>query len=157
MIFLFLSQILRYLRIYDADAGFCISPCYRYSLEGIMILFFFKEKYTTNNGNINLFVWNLYAGLKGAKILSTKKWFKNDKIECLVGVIAEMSETEESALLQPGKNDFSVMYSCRKNCAQLWLGPAAYLNVSNVFNSAFILIKKLFYLKLKLARLSSEL
>uniref|UniRef100_A0A1I7TTC7 Histone-lysine N-methyltransferase Suv4-20 n=1 Tax=Caenorhabditis tropicalis TaxID=1561998 RepID=A0A1I7TTC7_9PELO len=96
----FRDHVVRFLNVFHNDSGYTIQECKRYSAEGH----------------------------QGAKLVATRAWFRGDKIERLSGVVCLLSDEEEKLLLNPEGSDFSVMYSTRKRCSTLWLGPGAYIN-----------------------------
>ncbi len=60
-----------------------------------------------------------------ACLLSTVKWEPGDQIRLCLGTIADLTDEQENAL---NNRDFSVIFSSRKNCMCLLLGPARFVN-----------------------------
>ncbi|KAJ3263845.1 hypothetical protein HDU77_009869 [Chytriomyces hyalinus] len=75
------------------------------------------------------------SGKVEACIVATKKWRPGDEIRHCSGYIAELTEQDENYL---ANRDFSVMYSTRKGCMCLFLGPARFVNHDCQPNCKFI-------------------
>ncbi|KAJ2963862.1 hypothetical protein NQZ79_g1122 [Umbelopsis isabellina] len=95
----FVQHMKRYLSMYLPNAGYEISETKRYST------------------------------LKRAEacVIATKDWFVGDELRLCTGAIACLNAKEDAELKQ-GQRDFSVMYSTRKGCSCLFLGPARFFN-----------------------------
>lgn len=64
-------------------------------------------------------------------MFATRKFKKGEEINLCRGGVADLTEEEDNKLRQGGqKADFSVLYSSRKKCFGLLLGPARFVNVS---------------------------
>ncbi|CAG8504681.1 16585_t:CDS:2 [Funneliformis caledonium] len=71
-----------------------------------------------------------------ACIIATKKWQAGDEIRFCTGVLVPITSEEERAL--EGGRDFSIMWSTRKDCMCLLLGPARFVNHDCNPNTHFI-------------------
>ncbi|KAM3579369.1 histone lysine methyltransferase Set9 [Umbelopsis sp. WA50703] len=105
----FVQHMKRYLSMYLPNAGYEISETKRYST------------------------------LKRAEacVLATKDWMVGDELRLCTGAIACLNAKEDAELKQ-GQRDFSVMYSTRKGCSCLFLGPARFFNHDCDSNCKFI-------------------
>ncbi|RUS17849.1 hypothetical protein BC937DRAFT_89415 [Endogone sp. FLAS-F59071] len=98
----FVQHMKRYLSMYLPNAGYEISDTKRYS--------------TTERVE--------------ACVIATRDWQTGDEIRMCTGAIACLTPDDERTLLN-GHRDFSVMWSTRKGCSCLFLGPARFVNVSD--------------------------
>ncbi|KAJ1548097.1 hypothetical protein HK096_005123 [Nowakowskiella sp. JEL0078] len=75
------------------------------------------------------------TGKVEACIVATKLWKSGDELRCCNGFIAALNENEEQFLAE---RDFSVMFSMKKKCNCLFLGPARFINHDCKPNTQFI-------------------
>ncbi|KAH8555910.1 hypothetical protein BGW37DRAFT_152291 [Umbelopsis sp. PMI_123] len=105
----FVQHMKRYLSMYLPNAGYEISETKRYS--------------TTKRTE--------------ACVIATKDWSVGDELRLCTGAIATLNAKDDAELKQD-QRDFSVMYSTRKGCSCLFLGPARFFNHDCDSNCKFI-------------------
>ncbi|KAI9478340.1 MAG: hypothetical protein EXX96DRAFT_570464, partial [Benjaminiella poitrasii] len=106
----FIQHMKRYLYMYMPNAGYEIGDTRRYCNNGRKV---------------------------EACLIATKDWHVGDEMRLLTGMIACL-DPKDDAELKKGNRDFSVMWSTRKNCSCLFLGPARFANHDCDSNCKFI-------------------
>ncbi|KAI7906010.1 uncharacterized protein BX663DRAFT_498502 [Cokeromyces recurvatus] len=106
----FIQHMKRYLYMYMPNAGYEIGDTRRYCNNGRKV---------------------------EACLIATKNWNVGDEMRLLTGMIACL-DPKDDAELKKGNRDFSVMWSTRKNCSCLFLGPARFANHDCDSNCKFI-------------------
>ncbi|OAD09058.1 hypothetical protein MUCCIDRAFT_135209 [Mucor lusitanicus CBS 277.49] len=106
----FIQHMKRYLYMYMPNAGYEVGDTRRYGSNGRRV---------------------------EACLVATKDWQVGDEMRLLTGMIACL-DPKDDAELKRGNRDFSVMWSTRKNCSCLFLGPARFANHDCDSNCKFI-------------------
>lgn len=106
----FIQHMKRYLYMYMPNAGYEVGDTRRYGGNGRRV---------------------------EACLVATKDWQTGDEMRLLTGMIACL-DPKDDAELKRGNRDFSVMWSTRKNCSCLFLGPARFANHDCDSNCKFI-------------------
>lgn len=78
-----------------------------------------------------------YTGKYEACITATRDWSAGDQVKCCKGAIAELNDEDDLKLRAEGV-DFSVLFSSKKNCTCLFLGPARFMNHDCEANCSFL-------------------
>lgn len=105
-------------------------PRTSFVISVLLFLFLVNNRYLPNAG-YEISETKRYSTTKRTEacVIATKDWLVGDELRLCTGAIASLN-AKDDAELKLGDRDFSVMYSTRKGCSCLFLGPARFFNVS---------------------------
>lgn len=90
-------------------------------------LFCYLKAFLSDSGVIIQGTNRYSTGLNEAKVTATRLFLVGQQVNGLLGVLAEIGP-EVKSFIKVGINDFSMMYSTRKKCDLLLLGPVRFIN-----------------------------
>ncbi|KAK6543785.1 Histone-lysine N-methyltransferase set9 [Orbilia ellipsospora] len=105
----FVKHVKRYVEIYHPDSAYEVTTTNRYTLTTLE-----------------------------ASVLARSEISKGDSIRNLSGVMVTMTKEEEAEFNEASNRDFSIIHSSRKAGAQIFLGPARFVNHDCSPNCRFV-------------------